>query len=46
MWVVKLDGALAHDDTLQDWVEELSTVGGGASLLCLVAGMAQILSGR
>ncbi|AFK63173.1 aspartate/glutamate/uridylate kinase [Advenella kashmirensis WT001] len=33
MWVVKLDGALAHDDTLQDWVEELSTVGGGRVII-------------
>ena len=33
MWVVKLDGALAHDDILQDWVEELSTVGGGRVII-------------
>ncbi|AHG63531.1 amino acid kinase family protein [Advenella mimigardefordensis] len=33
MWVVKLDGALAHDDTLQDWVEEISTVGGGRVII-------------
>lgn len=33
MWVVKLDGALAHDETLQDWVEEISTVGGGRVII-------------
>ncbi len=33
MWVVKLDGALAHDKTLRDWVDELSTFGGGRVII-------------
>ena len=33
MWVVKLDGALAHDATLQQWVDELSSVGGGRVII-------------
>lgn len=33
MWVVKLDGALAHDATLRDWVDELSSFGGGRVII-------------
>ncbi len=33
MWVVKLDGALAHDAALREWVDVLSTVGGGRVII-------------
>ncbi len=33
MWVVKLDGNLAHDQTLQQWITKLGTLGGGRVII-------------
>ncbi len=33
MWVVKVDGNLAHDQTLQQWITKLGTLGGGRVII-------------